>query len=130
VFRELLAIAAMGAFGAVARYAVSGWAYRFLGDRMAWGTLAVNVLGSFLLGVLMTAGLQSSALPRLWRVALGVGFLGAFTTYSTFSYETVRYLEQGAYMTAVTNVGLNLIVGLFAAGLGLAFGRLVMMPTS
>lgn len=130
MIRQVLAIALMGAFGAVARYAVSGFSYRIFGEKLAWGTLAVNVAGSFLLGVLMTVGLQSAALPKLWRVALGVGFLGAFTTFSTFSYETVRYLEQGAWSTALTNIGLNLVVGFGAVALGLVFGRLVMMPTS
>lgn len=124
--REVLAIAAMGALGAVSRYAVSGYMYRVFGERLAWGTLAVNVLGSFFLGVLMVVGFQSSALPSVWRVGLGIGFLGAFTTYSTFSYETVRYLEQGAWGSALSNVALNLVLGLAAAAIGLAFGKLVM----
>jgi len=121
--REVLMIAVMGAFGAVGRYAVSGWVYRVFGERMAWGTLAVNVLGSLLLGLLMAVGLNTALVPRIWRLALGVGFLGAFTTYSTFSYETVRYLEQGAYATALTNIGLNLLIGIGAMFVGLVLGR-------
>ncbi len=116
---ELLSLAIAGAAGTVSRYVVSGWAYRLLGERFAFGTLAVNVVGCFLLALVMQVALVSDAVPRSLRLALTVGFLGAFTTFSTFGYETLRYLEDGAWLLATANVAANLIVGLSACWAGL-----------
>lgn len=121
--REVLALAVAGALGTVGRYAVSGWAYRLLGDRFAIGTLTVNVIGSFLLAFLMELGLTTDLLPRTLRFAATVGFLGAFTTYSTFGYETMRYLEDGDWLLAGANVGANLVIGLLAVWAGLSAAR-------
>jgi len=121
--RELLLLGLAGALGTMGRYGMSGLVYRWLGDRLPYGTLAVNVLGSFVLGMLMQLALATDLVPRAWRLALTVGFLGAFTTYSTFSYETVRYLEEGAWRPALANVALNLLLGFAAAWGGIAFSR-------
>lgn len=123
--RQALLIAALGAAGSLSRYAVSGWAYRAFGAGFPYGTLVVNGIGSLLLGFLMHVGLVSDLVPQALRTALAVGFLGAFTTYSTFAYETVRYLEDGAWWPALANVGANLAFGLVAAAGGLALGRLL-----
>jgi len=120
---EIFALAFAGALGSLGRYALSGLTYRLLGNGFAWGTFAVNVLGCFMLGFTMQLGLSSEAIPRTLRVAVTVGFLGAFTTFSTFGYETTRYLEDGAWMLALTNVGASVIVGLLSTWLGLTAAR-------
>jgi len=121
--RELLIVAAAGAAGAVARYALSGWVYELAGERLPWGTLAVNVLGCFALGYVMHVSLATTAISPAWRVAIATGFLGAFTTFSTFSYETVRELERGAWSAAGWNVALNLALGIPATVAGLFLAR-------
>ncbi len=93
------------------------------GENFAYGTLAVNVIGCFLLGLVMQIGLTTELMPRTVRLTAGVGFLGAFTTYSTFGYETMRYLEAGAWTLAAANVGANLLLGLLATWSGLTFAR-------
>jgi CrcB protein len=121
--REIVALALAGAAGTLGRWALGGWAYKLLGERFAYGTLAVNVLGCLLLGLLMHLSLASDLVPEGWRVALGVGFLGAFTTFSTFGYETLSYAEQGAWSLALANVVANLVLGLAAIWLGAALAR-------
>ena len=121
--KELVAIAAAGALGTLGRYSISRWAYHALGPHFAYGTLAVNVVGCFLLGFLMQVGMTSEAIPRTLRLALTTGFLGAFTTFSTFGYETVRYVENGTLGLAAANIGANVAVGLLAAWGGLAAAR-------
>lgn len=121
--REIFALAVAGAAGTLSRYAVGGWAYRLLGPRFPYGTLVVNVLGSFLLGLVMQIGLTSDLIPRSWRVPVSVGFCGAFTTFSTFSYETLRYAEDGAWSLALLNIAANLVLCLAAVGGGFVLGR-------
>ena len=79
-----------GAFGSGARYLLSGWVMEQLGPTFPCGTLAVNTIGSFLLGALMFLGIEAGALSPTVRLALTTGVMGGFTTYSTFSYETMR----------------------------------------
>lgn len=118
-----IAFVAAGAAGAVARYltelAVAGRAT----GAFPWGTLVVNVSGSFLLGFLTGLGIHHG-LPRTPRVILGVGFCGAFTTFSTFTFETVRLLEERVTAVAVRNIAGTLLAGLSAAAAGLALARL------
>ena len=124
--RDLLLIAGAGAAGALCRYAASGIAYRVLGERLPFGTLLVNLLGCLLVGVIMELGMATSALPRDLRFALTVGFLGSFTTFSTFGYETLRLAEDGAWLLAAVNVAANLGLGLAAVWLGFTTARLMM----
>ncbi|MEK7703614.1 MAG: fluoride efflux transporter CrcB [Myxococcota bacterium] len=123
--RSLLVIALAGAFGTLSRYAVSGWSYRLFGPRFAYGTLIVNLVGCVLLGLVMQLGLSTDLVPPALRVPLGVGFLGAFTTFSTFSYETLRYIEDGALVLAGLNVAVSVVGGLGAVWLGFVLARLV-----
>ena len=109
-----------GAFGAGARYAISGFALRLFGSSFPFGTLVVNVAGSFLLGLVMEVGLLSEALSPNLRIALAVGVLGGFTTFSTFSYETLALFRQGASGLGLLNVLVQLFGSLVAAFLGLA----------
>jgi CrcB protein len=120
---RFLWICAGGAAGTGARYLLSGWALGTLGSAFPWGTLAVNVIGSFLLGLLMQVGLATPLLSPTLRLSLTTGVMGGFTTYSTFNYETIRYVQDGSWPVALANVAATLI-GCFVAGLaGLAGGR-------
>jgi CrcB protein len=112
-----------GAVGTGARYLLSGWALDALGTGFPFGTYAVNLIGSFCVGFLMQVGLTTSLLSPTLRLALTTGVMGGFTTYSTFNYETIRYIQDGAWPLAATNV-LATVAGCLLAGfLGLAAGR-------
>ncbi|HEX9730528.1 MAG TPA: fluoride efflux transporter CrcB [Thermoanaerobaculia bacterium] len=119
---RLLWICLGGALGTGARYLVSGWALALLGTSFPYGTLAVNLLGSFLLGATMSVGLSTEWMPPAVRLALTAGALGGFTTYSTFSYETMRLLQDGAWLFAGLNVALTVTLCLAASFLGFAVG--------
>jgi CrcB protein len=116
-------IAIAGALGALCRWAISRGGQTLFGAGFAWGTLIVNVLGCFLIGFLMYAGLNTDKFPEPARSALAIGFLGAMTTFSTFSYETIGYLEDGSWALAGCNIAANLVIGLGATVGGLALAR-------
>ncbi|AKG53886.1 CrcB [Dehalogenimonas sp. WBC-2] len=118
-------IALAGALGALSRYALSGAVYAVLGNGFAYGTLIVNVLGSFLLGLVMQIGLSTDVLPPHLRTAVAIGFLGAFTTFSTFSYETVQFIQDGSWGAATLNILSSVILGLIAVAVGIFTGRLI-----
>lgn len=117
---RLLAVALGGAFGAVARHVTTGWVTRrFAESTFPYGTLVVNVAGSFVLGVLL--GLVAAdrlALGEASRALWVVGFLGAFTTFSTFSYQTLAALRTGAAHAAFANVAASVLLGVGACWLG------------
>ena len=112
-----------GGLGCVARYMVSGWVYSLAGRTLPYGTLTVNVLGSLLLGLIMEGSLRSTLLSPELRIGLTVGFLGGFTTFSTFSYETVKLLEEGSLVAAGANILLNVTVCIVAAVAGIYLAR-------
>ena len=112
-----------GAAGTGARYWLSGWVQRHAGAAFPAGTLAVNVIGSFLLGVLMEVGVSGGMLGPTLRLSLTTGVMGGFTTYSTFNYETIEYLREGAWLLAGANVAATVIVCLGAGLAGLMLGR-------
>lgn len=114
-----------GAVGTAARYLLSTWLLGLLGPAFPYGTLAVNVIGSFLLGAIMHVGVQTTLLSPTARLVLGTGVMGGFTTYSTFNYETLQYLQEGAWAMAGLNVAATLFVCLAAGALGLAAARLL-----
>jgi CrcB protein len=118
----LLLVLAGGALGAVCRFLVDRVASSRLGSALPWGTLIVNVAGSLVLGLLAGTG---SALPGWLGALAGTGFCGALTTYSTFSYETVRLAGEGTSGRgrAVLNVAATLVTGLGAAALGWWLGQ-------
>lgn len=118
-----IAIAFGGALGATARFAMSHQVYQWLGRDFAWGTLSVNVLGSFLMGLLSVIIIDKLALTTEWRSFLLVGFLGAFTTFSTFSYETMQYIQVGELSKAMLNIIVSVVVCLVAVWLGLLAGK-------
>ncbi len=120
---QLLYIGLFGGLGCVARFLASDWSYQLVGRSLPYGTLLVNVVGSFLLGLLMTFGLRSTLLSPDLRLGLGVGFLGGFTTFSTFSYETMKLIEEGSIWQAGANILLNLLLCLLAVLLGIWLAR-------
>lgn len=117
--KQVLLVAFSGAFGSVARYGAGLAAARLFGLAFPWGTLFVNVLGALLIGVLTA---RVDALHPDVRLLIGVGVLGGFTTFSTFSLEAVR-LGQSNPSAAALYVASSLVLGLGACWLGLAMGR-------
>lgn len=117
-------IALFCAGGGLTRYYLSGWIYNFLGRSFPYGTLAVNVVGAYLIGVVMETGLRSTLLPDTLRIGLTVGFLGGLTTFSTFSYETFKLLEEGQLLFAFANVAASVLICLLFTWLGIVTVRL------
>jgi CrcB protein len=120
---EVIFITLAGGLGALGRYYMAGLAQRLLGDGFPFGTLIVNVLGSFLIGLVMQASMSTDLVPRTWRLALTLGFWGAFTTFSAFSYETLGYLQDGALLMAGINILTNVFPAITAVFLGVLLGR-------
>lgn len=121
---QLVIIATGGAFGAVVRFLVSTGIYQWLGRGFPYGTLVVNVVGSFLIGLLAESLISQRITISLdYRAAVLVGFMGAFTTFSTFSLETFYLLEQGQFSKAALNVAVSVGSCLIAVWLGLIFAR-------
>jgi fluoride exporter len=114
-----------GAAGTGARYLLSGWLLRTAGPGFPWGTLAVNVLGSFLLGLIMQVAIATDLLSPTLRLTLATGVMGGFTTYSTFNYETLQYLQQNDWLMGSLNLVVTVVVCLAAGSLGLVAGRLL-----
>ena len=122
-FHTILAVAAGGALGAVARFLVSFGAEPLLGYWFPFGTFIVNVIGSLALGVLIQLTSLAWSPSAEVRAFLVVGVLGAFTTFSTFSVETVTLLQQGQARLALFNMAIQLGLGLAAAACGLTLGK-------
>ncbi|MBC8258698.1 MAG: fluoride efflux transporter CrcB [SAR324 cluster bacterium] len=121
---SLLAIAVGGGLGAVSRFLVAREMGRMFGNYLPYGTLAVNVLGSLALGWLATVFLDRPEINSALRLGLAVGFLGAFTTFSTFSFESVQLMLSGAVWRAVLNIAVNTVVCLGMCYLGMQLARL------
>jgi CrcB protein len=121
---QLIVIALGGASGAIVRFLVSTGIYQWLGRDFPYGTLVVNVVGSFLIGLLTEALiLQRIAIGVEYRAAILIGFIGAFTTFSTFSLETFYLLEQGSFSKALLNIAFSVGGCLLAVWLGLLCGK-------
>lgn len=117
----LAAVPIGGFFGAPARYLLDRLVSDRIGGDLPWGTMAVNLSGAVLLGLLSGLSLRH-ALPAPLDALLGTGFCGAYTTFSTLSYETIRLLEEGLVLEAMANAAGSLLAGLLLAAAGLAIG--------
>lgn len=124
---RLLLICLGGACGTAARYGVGVAAVSWFGVDFPYGTLIVNVVGALLIGVIQELALSTAAIPETLRLVLAVGVMGGFTTYSAFSYETIRLAERGAWGAAL-NVLLTTGLCLGACALGLVLGRALGAP--
>jgi len=121
---KILVVGLGGFIGATLRYIISGWVYGIWSTGFPYGTLIVNVVGSFLLGFLM-AYMQNIVIHPNLKIFLTIGLLGAFTTFSTFSYETYALFEIGAVLKALLNIGINVTLGLILVYLGVVVGRII-----
>ena len=121
-----LATAFGGALGAVSRYRLSTAVERFNGGSFPMGTFAVNLLGSFLIGMLFILFAEKMALAEQWRPVLVIGFLGAMTTFSTFSLDALLLFQQGHYNTALFYILSSVVVCLFAAFAGMQVSRILL----
>ena len=115
-----LVIGGFGFIGTLARYYTQGAVQRVAGGTFPYGTLAVNVVGSFIVGLVATVTLERAAASPLWRTAVLVGFCGGFTTYSAFAYESFELVRTGDIWRGFANMGLQLLLGLAAVWLGWA----------
>lgn len=124
--RTLIAVGLAGAVGALARFGVEGWVTHKTGGAFPWGTFAVNISGSLLLGVLYSSLVEGRIIVAPWlRTATTVGLVGAYTTFSTLTLETVRLIEDGSLALAGLNAMGSLAVGLVAVYVGIVVGRLI-----
>ena len=121
--RELAAVAAGGAIGASLRWSLGTWIVGRTGPGFPWHTMLINISGAFLIGVLMALSMEKGAVPVDWRLFLGTGVLGGFTTFSTLSYESIALMQDGLWAAGLTNMFASGIAGLVAAWLGLVAGR-------
>jgi fluoride exporter len=119
-----MVIGVAGFFGAIARHGVEGFVSQRTGGAFPWGTFVVNISGSFLLGILFAVLVEGRVIMAPWlRTAVTVGFVGAYTTFSTLTLETVRLVEDGTLIRAGANAVGSLAVGLVAVYAGIVLGR-------
>ncbi|MBD5655612.1 MAG: fluoride efflux transporter CrcB [Candidatus Eremiobacteraeota bacterium] len=118
-------VALGGALGSMARYAVSTWFAERFGTTFPWGTLAINVVGSFCIGIVLALAMSRTSFSPYLRTFLATGILGGFTTFSAFSFETYAIASRGAVLVAIAYAGGSGILGFSAAALGVALARAV-----
>jgi CrcB protein len=128
MLRTALLIGLGGFVGANLRYWLGGWIAQKIGVLFPIETMLINISGSFLLGLFITLALHYTWSPE-WRQAIAIGFLGSFTTYSTYEYESLRLLQEGEWVKAGLNLFGSLVLGLIAVFLGVTLGRLLIGGT-
>jgi CrcB protein len=121
----LLLVGVGGFFGAIARYAIDGWVSERTGGAFPWGTLLVNVSGSLVLGFLFALSVERGLLPAEIRAPVLIGFIGAYTTFSTLMLESWRLVEDGAVLAGVANIAGSSLLGFAAVVAGLTIGRAI-----
>lgn len=122
---DILVISIGAILGANARWIISRFAARILGPVFPYGTLFINVAGSFIVGFFMIWTTERVLLDPRWRLLIVVGFCGAFTTFSSYAFETMAYFEQGQWLLMFTNFASNNLLCLGAALAGMALARAV-----
>jgi len=122
---KVMMVAVGGSIGATTRYLVSTWAAERFGTDFPYGTLIVNVVGCFIIGVFMTLATERMIVSPYWRLLITVGFVGGLTTFSSYSYETFKLLQEADVLMAMSNLLGNLIIGFFTTWLGISAARLI-----
>ena len=120
---QIFYIALFGALGCLSRYFLAGWVYNLFGRSLPYGTIAVNVTGAYIIGLVMEFSIGSNLISQNLRVGITIGFLGGLTTFSTFSYETFRLLEDGEFLIASINIFISVLVCLFFTWAGTGTAR-------
>jgi len=123
--QQILYIAAGGSLGAVARYGMAAYVYRMSAGSFPWGTLVINLTGSFVIGVLAEL-FDNLIVPSMWRSFLTIGFLGAYTTFSTFTLETVNLIHDGEFRLAAGNILASNIAGILLVLFGMYCSKLIL----
>ncbi len=124
MFFKLCLLGIAGAAGALARYALAGLVQRFTTASFPYGTMVVNLLGCFLFGLIWALAEDRLLISSQTRIILLVGFMGAFTTFSTFAFETTQMLRDSEWMLAAVNIAFHNVVGILVLVIGLRVGRL------
>ena len=123
--QTILVVTVGGALGALSRYGLGVWISSKWNQGFPLHTFLINVSGAFLLGFLNILFIERLTISPLWRLGIGVGFLGAFTTFSTFSFEVISLLEGGSFFTAGLYTLLSVVVGFTGVALGVGLARLL-----
>jgi CrcB protein len=118
-------VAIGGAAGAVTRFALGAYVGNRMGTRFPYGTLIINCTGCFLIGLIMTVLTGRTQFSPNWRYLIPIGFIGAYTTFSTFEYETLLSMQGGQMAAAALNIVLSVVVGFIAVWLGVVAGRVL-----
>ena len=122
---EIIAVAVGGSVGAVSGYLVSQYMAAKFGASLPYGTFVVNVVGCLIIGAFMTLATEKFIISPYWRLIVVVGFVGGLTTFSSFSYETFKLLENSSLGYALANVVFNLLFGFSATWIGIILARLI-----
>ena len=122
---KYLMVGVGGFAGAIARFWLGSYIGGKMGTRFPYGTFVINISGSFLIGLIMTVLSERMPLSPNWRYLVPIGFIGAYTTFSTFEYETLRSLQDGQFWVASLNVGLSVLLGFAAVWGGVVAGRAI-----
>jgi len=121
--KDMLVISLGAIFGANARWVISRYLAKIIGPVFPYGTLVINVVGSFIVGFFMIWATERVLLDPRWRLLIVIGFCGAFTTFSSFAFETMAYFEQGQWLLMTTNFIANNLLCLGAALAGMSLAR-------
>ena len=122
---EYLLIGLGGFLGANARYLTATWMAELLGSQLPYGTFVANISGSFFLGFVLAVLQNHGLLDSAYRLFFAIGFLGAYTTFSTYIYESLQLLQQGVILSSLAYLLGSIVIGLLAACVGLLLGRFV-----